>query len=119
VRELLDRAREIRFKGASSKLSSVSLPFIGLLAEALGKDPSIQLQIISHTAASGDAKKDMGLSRRRAEAVKKALEERGVDGNRLTASGRGSKEPIAPNITQNGRRMNTRMELRVLAPDGK
>jgi outer membrane protein OmpA-like peptidoglycan-associated protein len=95
------------------------LPLLGQLAEALVKEPGIQIEIVSHTAGSGNAAKDLKLSRRRAGAVKKALVQREVDGSRLTATGRGSEEPLAPNITENGRRLNERTELRILAPDGK
>lgn len=116
VKELLGRGREIRFQGATSKLSLVAMPLLGQLAEALVREPGIEIEIVSHTAASGNAKKDLALSRRRAEAVKRALVQREVDSRRLTATGRGSEAPLAPNVTRSGRRLNERIELRVLVP---
>jgi outer membrane protein OmpA-like peptidoglycan-associated protein/opacity protein-like surface antigen len=117
VKELLGRAKELKFEGSSSKLSLVSLPLIGQLAEALVKETSIQLEIVAHTAGSGDAAKDMALSKRRAGAVKNALIERAVGAGRLTATGRGSADPLAPNITRSGRKLNERMELHLLGAD--
>jgi outer membrane protein OmpA-like peptidoglycan-associated protein len=117
VKELLARAKELKFEGSGSKLSLVSLPLLGELAEAMVKEPSVQLEIVSHTAGSGDEKKDMALSKRRADAVKNALVEREVPANRVTATGRGSEEPLAPNITRSGRKLNERMELRFPGAD--
>jgi outer membrane protein OmpA-like peptidoglycan-associated protein len=116
VKELVARSKEIRFEGSSRKLSLSSLPLIGQLAEALMNEPNVQLEIVAHTARSGDAGKDMTLSRRRADAIKNALVNREVPRSRLTATGRGSEEPIAPNITRAGRKLNERIELRVLGP---
>ena len=115
VKELVGRAKELKFDGSSSRLSLTSLPLVGQLAEAMMKEPGVELEIVAHTAGSGDAGKDMALSKRRAEAVKSALVEREVAPSRLTATGRGSEEPLAPNITRTGRKRNERMELRVSA----
>jgi outer membrane protein OmpA-like peptidoglycan-associated protein len=119
VKELLGRAKEIQFEGLTSKLSLVSLPFIGQLAEALTNEPSVELEIVSHTGGSGDKAKDMALSKRRSEAVKKALVQREVKASRLTATGKGSEEPLVPNITNSGRKQNERMELRPLGTQPK
>ncbi|MBN2577074.1 MAG: OmpA family protein [Deltaproteobacteria bacterium] len=117
VKKLIGRAREIRFEGRTSKLSIVSLPLLGQLAEALVKEPGIRLEIVSHTAGGGDAHKELALSRRRAEAVKKALMQREVEGSRLTTVGRGSEVPLAPSITRRGRQLNERTELRLVGAD--
>lgn len=114
VKAILSRAREIKFEGASARISLVALPLIGELAEEMLKEPGLQLEVISHTAASGVPKKDMALSRRRADAIKSALVEREVPASRVTATGRGSEEPLAPNVTRSGRKLNERIELRLL-----
>ena len=113
VKDLLSRSKEIRFNGATSKLSLVSLPFIGALAEALVKEPDVEIEIVSHVAGRGNRQKELILSKRRAAAVKKALVQREVRADRLTVVGRGSEEPIAPNVTSSGRRLNERMDLRI------
>jgi outer membrane protein OmpA-like peptidoglycan-associated protein len=119
LKELVGRGREIRFEGASSKISLVSMPLLGQLAEALVNEPAAELEIVGHTAASGNVQKDQTLSRRRAEAVKRALVEREVDGGRLTATGRGSEVPLAPNVTRSGRQLNERIELHILGPGSR
>jgi flagellar motor protein MotB len=43
--------------------------------------------------------------------------EHGVDRGRLSASGYGSSQPKASNATEEGRRKNRRIELRVLNED--
>jgi OOP family OmpA-OmpF porin len=111
VSDLFERAKEIKFEGATSKLAAASLPFIEVLAAALVREPEARLEIVSHTGDSGDAKKDLALSKRRAEAVKHALVEKGATTAQLVATGRGSEDPIAPNITRSGRMRNERIEL--------
>lgn len=111
VTDLLERAKEIKFEGATSKIAESSVPFLEELAAALVKEPGVRLEILSHTADSGDAKKDMTLSRRRAEAVKYLLVGKGVGTDQLVATGRGSEDPVAPNITRSGRMRNERVEL--------
>jgi outer membrane protein OmpA-like peptidoglycan-associated protein len=111
VTDLLERANEIKFEGATSKVAEASMPFLGELAAALVKEPGVRLEIVCHTADNGDAKKDMTLTRRRAEAVKNLLVGKGVSADQLVATGRGSEDPVAPNITRSGRMRNERVEL--------
>lgn len=51
------------------------------------------------------------LSEQRAEAVKKYFVMNGIDANRIVTVGNGSKNPIAPNDTEEGKAMNRRTDV--------
>ncbi|MDX5349850.1 MAG: OmpA family protein, partial [Paracoccaceae bacterium] len=51
------------------------------------------------------------LSQRRAVAVASVLRENGVPGARIAAYGRGEDQPIASNLTPEGRAQNRRVEI--------
>jgi outer membrane protein OmpA-like peptidoglycan-associated protein len=53
----------------------------------------------------------MGLSQRRAEAVRNYLVEKGVSAERLTVKAYGESQPVADNATEEGRFQNRRVEL--------
>ncbi len=55
-----------------------------------------------------------GLSGARALAVLSYLEAKGISASRLSVYGMGSSRPIAPNSTEEGRRMNRRVEITVV-----
>jgi outer membrane protein OmpA-like peptidoglycan-associated protein len=109
--DLLDRGREIRFEPGTVKLLETSLPFLDELAAALVKEPTARLEIVAHTADTGDAKKDLTLSKRRADVIKRVLVDKGANAEQLLATGRGSEDPVAPNLTRTGRYRNERVEL--------
>jgi outer membrane protein OmpA-like peptidoglycan-associated protein len=111
VSDLLERAREIRFESGTTKLTQASLAFLGELAATLIQEPAARLEIMVHTANGGDTKKDLSFSRRRAEAIKYVLVADGANVDQLIAIGRGSEDPIAPNLTRTGRMRNERVEL--------
>ena len=67
-----------------------------------------------YTDNSGDAASNLELSKRRAEAVKAYLIEKGVSENRLTAKGFGINNPRADNTTKEGRAQNRRVELTII-----
>jgi outer membrane protein OmpA-like peptidoglycan-associated protein len=116
VGDMLDRGKEIKFEGGTTKFAEASLAFLDDLAAALLREPGVRLEIVCHTFDSGDAKRDMTLSKRRSEAVKYYLVGKGVSTDQLIATGRGAEDPISPNITRTGRMRNERVELHRAAP---
>lgn len=74
--------------------------------------PDKSLTITGHTdALSGDAY-NMELGRRRAQAVRRYLEQRGINTNFKIASA-GEREPVASNDTEEGRAKNRRVNLSI------
>ena len=76
--------------------------------------PEMRIRIVGHTDDVGSEKDNMVLSLGRAEAVKRALTERGVEDDRIETEGKGESEPIAPNDSEEGRAENRRVEFIVL-----
>ena len=74
-------------------------------------NPGYLLEINGHSDNSGDATKNLTLSQKRSEAVKKYLVSKGVMDSRLTAKGYGSTVPVADNSTAAGRAKNRRVEF--------
>ncbi len=95
--------------------SAVILPEAeGLLNQALALmtiRPSVTVVVVGHTDDRGSDEYNQALSVQRAEAVKTWLTDRGIDGDRLTVVGKGESEPIADNTTDEGRRLNRRIQF--------
>jgi OOP family OmpA-OmpF porin len=70
--------------------------------------------IIGHTDSTGDANYNIGLSKRRAEAVSTYLVSTGVDAAKLREIGRGENDPIVSNDTKEGQAENRRVEIVVI-----
>ena len=70
---------------------------------------------IGHTDSVGSDAFNQKLSEQRASAVRSYLVGKGVDATRVKSQGRGEKEPIASNATNEGRALNRRVEIEVSA----
>ena len=90
------------------------------LLNILRDNPSIIIEIGSHTDSRGSDKYNEDLSQRRAQSVVNYLISKGIERDRLKAKGYGEKQPIAPNENEDGsdnpagRAMNRRTEFRVV-----
>ncbi|MBK8366084.1 MAG: OmpA family protein [Bacteroidetes bacterium] len=95
----------------SADLKKESFVVLESFAEYLTENPSITIEIQGHTDNVGAAKANEALSANRAYTVKAYLEEKGVDGKRITAKGFGPNKPIAENTSEEGRAKNRRTEF--------
>lgn len=71
----------------------------------------VDVEVAGHTCSIGTEEYNLGLSQRRAEAVRNYLVSKGVSADRLTARGYGESRPVASNATREGRAQNRRVEL--------
>ena len=102
----------ILFDSGSANIQPQSYGIIRQIAQVLKQETAMKLNIIGHTDADGDADTNLQLSKRRAEAVKKALiNTYGISGNRLQTQGKGESTPVGDNNTAAGKAQNRRVEF--------
>ena len=79
--------------------------------EIMERNPVISVELQGHTDNIGTKEYNMDLSQRRANAVAKYLEDKGIARDRLAATGFGFEKPVALNDTDYGRSLNRRVEI--------
>lgn len=84
------------------------------LAKLLVDNPTYGLKIEGHTDSDGNDNSNLILSQKRADAVKRYLIGRGVDGAKLETEGFGETRPIADNSTKEGKQKNRRVEMKII-----
>jgi len=104
----------VQFYTNSANLIPTSLSDIQQLAQHLIDTPELDAIVIGHTDNVGEAQSNLKLSQRRAETVRNVIISMGVEANRLTAIGKGDKEPKTDNSTEEGRLMNRRVEVQLV-----
>ena len=105
--------RAIYFNPANATPRAESQPQFQEIVALLTQHPELQLIIEGHTDSTGAMDANQALSEQRATYVRRRLiTELGVDSSRVTgAVGYGASRPRSSNDTQEGRRLNRRVEL--------
>ena len=106
----------IHFATDSAKITDYSMKKVRKFASFLLNHKGSLVHIVGHTDNRASDEYNMILSKKRAEAVKKALIELGVSPSRLSTEGRGERDPIASNATKQGMALNRRIEVTLTYP---
>lgn len=86
---------------------------IARLAAILTEYHKTTILVAGHTDSTGSEEYNLGLSERRAMAVRNILVASGVTSTRITTVGFGESAPIADNSTEYGRQLNRRVALKI------
>jgi outer membrane protein OmpA-like peptidoglycan-associated protein len=108
---------KILFAFSKSDLSDSAKMNLDKLATALKNYPNTNIEIQGHTDSRGTEEYNMGLSLRRANAVRDYLVSQGIDGSRMTVKGYGESAPAYSNDTPEGMAQNRRVEFLITAND--
>jgi outer membrane protein OmpA-like peptidoglycan-associated protein len=111
-RDVVLRLHGLGFASGSAKLPPASLPILEKVVEAVRAFPGARLVVEGHTDATGNAEANLRLSTERANAVRDWLVQQGsITSERITAVGRGARQPVASNDTEDGRILNRRIDV--------
>ena len=104
----------ILFETGKSVLTASSYTELNRLVNILEDNPLMRIEISGHTDNTGSEALNFRLSESRAKAVVDYLVQKGIDRLRLEFKGYGPQQPIADNKTSEGRKMNRRVEFKIL-----
>lgn len=109
----LDIPSDVSFDVGRSAIKPNFAPVLNHFATSLNQNSVTTVTIIGHTDSTGSDAINNPLSIDRADAARDYLVSRGVARTRIVTDGRGSREPVADNATQQGRDRNRRVEIYV------
>jgi len=113
--EILNTAFEnLDFETSKAVIKEVSYTSLEELAALLIKKGEWKIKIAGHTDSQGKAQTNLILSKKRAEAVRDFLVQRGVSTERIIVQFFGEEKPVADNTTAEGRQQNRRVEMEVM-----
>lgn len=101
----------VLFKTNEAILSELSFTELNMLVDYLKDNAQFSVEVIGHTDSIGNQNKNLILSMNRAKAVTDYLISKNIDKNRIIYFGCGGTRPIATNNTEDGRRLNRRVEF--------
>lgn len=102
-----------RYFDTYDRLTTDAYIMMDQIVKFMVKYPSKRLRISVHTDNIGSASRNLSTSQRKADRLKEYLLTRGIEDNRIIATGYGETKPVATNDYELERRMNRRVEFRV------
>ena len=105
---------DFNFEFNSSAVNQKTARYLDDLAKALNDNPELQVKLVGHTDNIGSEKFNLKLSQYRAQTMKDYLVSKGVDASRISTEGKGMKEPLNDNSTEEKRALNRRVELTIV-----
>jgi outer membrane protein OmpA-like peptidoglycan-associated protein len=104
----------ILFAFDSAKVNPGAEAIVSKIAGMMEDHPTLELAVVGYTDNTGDFNYNLGLSKRRADAIVNLLVKDGIAKDRLAGVGVGPLNPIASNDTEQGRAENRRVELVII-----
>ncbi|UTA66304.1 OmpA family protein [Emticicia sp. 21SJ11W-3] len=102
------------FDSGKATLKPESFAELNKLLQLLQQNAGLMVEISGHTDNIGKDTDNQALSEKRAMAVVAYLTAQGVAATRLKAVGYGEAQPLMPNDTDENRRQNRRIEMKIL-----
>ena len=104
----------IYFATGKTRILNSSEPALTELYNFLRLRPHQRIRIVGHTDNIGSDRSNQVLSEGRCQEVRRAMISRGIHADRIEIEGRGERDPIVPNTSDDNRQMNRRVEIVLL-----
>jgi chemotaxis protein MotB len=108
-------SQNLLFEKNSKTLDNAGRDALAKLAKVLASSTELDITVEGHTDSDGSVSLNWDLSVSRATAVVQELTENGLDGGRITASGRAFYDPLDPADDEAAKSKNRRTEI-ILTP---
>jgi outer membrane protein OmpA-like peptidoglycan-associated protein len=109
------RLNNIFFEYEKADLSSTSIAELNRVLALMNEYPNLKIEVSGHTDNVGSRDYNLKLSTRRAQAVTDYLISKGIASGRIKSVGYGFDKPVATNTTEEGRKLNRRSEIKIIA----
>lgn len=104
-------ATAIQFDLGKATIKKTSNKLLDEVVKILNDYPDYNMTIDGYTDNTGNAERNLQLSKERANSVMNYFISKGIDANRLKADGHGIENPVASNKTAAGRAKNRRVVM--------
>ncbi len=104
---------EVFFDFNSSQLRNELKSKLDSISKFLNKNKAFNASVSGHTDNTGNESYNLKLSEKRAENVALYLIDQGVEPDRISYVGMGSLKPVMDNSTEEGKRKNRRVEIKM------
>jgi outer membrane protein OmpA-like peptidoglycan-associated protein len=115
-KEELITLKDLTFRPSSARILESSYPSLNEFIVYINERPDVLIQLEGHTDIQGNPTANMALSQARVDAVKDYLSENGVKAKRITTKAFGGSQPLTTERTDEAKRMNRRVEVRLIRP---
>lgn len=104
----------VTFATGSYAISPTFQATLDKVAASLVQYPNSLIDVYGHTDSTGSDAYNQTLSENRARTVANYLQTQGVNPARIRSQGYGETMPVADNATEDGRRKNRRVEIKIV-----
>ncbi|WP_460673476.1 OmpA family protein [Larkinella ripae] len=108
------RLNNLLFQQSAYRIEPESYPELDSLVAIMKRNPVMAIELAGHTDNVGDAKLNVALSQKRVDAVKSYLTSKAIEPARIQTQAYGGSKPIADNAREETKRLNRRVEVKIL-----
>ncbi|MCW5910933.1 MAG: OmpA family protein [Cyclobacteriaceae bacterium] len=106
--------KSVLFELGTTELLEESYPELNVVVDFLNNNPKVEIELQGHTDNRGDRVKNVLLSQQRVDKIKAYLISKGVNGKRIRGKGFGGSRPVATSDSEEARKLNRRVEFRIV-----